>query len=73
MAYFLIQRHGRPGKHTFRKDLSSSISSALREVRKRMALGDRGDFLIEDRCGRIILNDLEVAGAAVEGCRGLRS
>jgi len=67
VAYFLFQRHGQPGKHTFRKNLFSSISSALCEARKRTALGDSGDFLIEDSCGRIVLNDLEVARAAVEG------
>jgi len=67
VAYFLLQRHGQPSKHMFRKDLFSSISSALCEARKRTALDDSGDFLIEDSCGRIVLNDLEVARAAVEG------
>jgi hypothetical protein len=37
------------------------VANALTEARRRVAAGDRSDFLIETKGSRIVMNDLNVA------------
>jgi hypothetical protein len=60
MAYYLIHRFGPKDKPQFRKEEFSMEPEAVTKAHALLAAGDRGEFVIEDDNGKIILNDQEV-------------
>jgi hypothetical protein len=60
MAYYLIHRFGPKDKPQFRKEEFAMEPEAVIKARALLAVGDRGDFVIEDDNGKMVLNDREI-------------
>lgn len=60
MAYYLIHRFGPKNKPQFRKEEFAMGPEAVIKARGLLAADDRGDFVIEDDNGKIVLNDREI-------------
>ena len=60
MEYFLIHRFGPKDKPQFRKEPFSTEPQAVIHACAILAAGDKGDFLVEDKKGRIVTNDAQI-------------
>ena len=60
MAYYLIHMFGPKDKPQFRKEEFAMEPEAVIKAGVLLAAGDRGDFIIEDDNGKIVLNDREI-------------
>jgi hypothetical protein len=60
MAYYLVHRFGPKDKPKFQKEEFSMEPEAVMKARSLLAADDRGDFVIEDDAGKIIMNDLQI-------------
>ena len=60
MAYYLIHRFGPKDKPQFRKEEFAMEPEAVIKARALLAAGGRGDFVIEDDNGKIVLNDRDI-------------
>ena len=60
MAYYLVHRFGPKEKPQFRKEEFSIEPEAIIKARSLLAADDRGDFVIEDDEGNIIMTDKQI-------------
>ena len=60
MAYYLVHRFGPKEKPQFRKEEFSIEPEAVIKARSLLAADDRGDFVIEDDEGNIIMTDKQI-------------
>ena len=60
MAYYLVHRFGPKENPQFRKEKFSIEPEAVLKARSLLAADDRGDFVIEDDEGKIIMTDKQI-------------
>jgi hypothetical protein len=60
MAYYLVHRFGPKDKSQFRKEEFSTEPEAFIKACTLLAVGDRGDFVIEDDEGKSIMTDRQI-------------
>lgn len=60
IAYYLVHRFGSKEKPQFQKEEFSMEPEAVIKARRLLAADDRGDFLIEDDEGKIIMTDQQI-------------
>ena len=60
MAYYLVHRFGPKENPQFRKEEFSIEPEAVLKARSLLAADDRGDFVIEDDEGKIIMTDKQI-------------
>ena len=60
MAYYLVHRFGSKDEPKFQKEEFTMEPEAVMKARSLLAAGDRGDFVIEDSDGKIIMNDQQI-------------
>ena len=60
MAYYLVHRFGSKDEPKFQKEEFTNEPEAVMKARSLLAAGDRGDFVIEDNDGKIIMNDQQI-------------
>ena len=60
MAYYLVHRFGPKEKPQFQKEEFSIEPEAVIKARSLLAADDRGDFVIEDDEGNIIITDKQI-------------
>ena len=60
MAYYLVHRFGPKEKPQFQKEEFSIEPEAVIKARSLLAADDRGDFVIEDDEGKIIMTDKQI-------------
>jgi hypothetical protein len=60
MAYYLVHRFCPKDKPKFQKEEFSMEPAAIMKARSLLAVDDRGDFVIEDDDGKIIMTDQQI-------------
>jgi len=60
MVYYLVHRFGSKDKQKFQKEEFSMEPEAVIKARSLLATDDRGNFVIEDDDGKIIMTDQQI-------------
>ena len=60
MVYYLVHRFGSKDKPKFQKEEFSLEPEAVIKARSLLATDDRGNFVIEDDDGKIIMTDQQI-------------
>jgi hypothetical protein len=60
MAYYLVHRFGPKDKPKFQKEEFSMEPEAVSMARRLLTADDRGNFIIEDDEGKIIMTDRQI-------------
>jgi hypothetical protein len=60
MVYYLVHRFGPKDNPKYQKEEFSMEPEAVIKAHSLLAAGDRGDFVIEDDDGKIIMTDQQI-------------